>query len=131
MLIVIDKNINYRGNLRARTVSATKPATLAAKAAETGEFQLRAAHGGTVPNCYKSPAETEMLVEIAYPPDANGIQHVIRYWAQGRANKATLSGVCRICTGIAAFDGRMNADSQNLAKLRIFEKCAAELMGMK
>ena len=100
---------NRASRLRARVVDAVRVLRDAVKAAAVSNRGMAAVveHGGTVPNCYDYPADTEVVGAVAVRTRGQGGRAIVRY-SRMPANKATLSGAAARTIGYRApWDCRM------------------------
>jgi hypothetical protein len=95
-----------------------------ARAKASGKPAIRVAHGGSVPDSYNYPAETEACLVVAWPDGSS-----VTYMGTLPANKVTLSGVVGATIGVgrALFDARYNAASKAAARRAIIEQAEQHL----
>lgn len=120
---------SYSGRLRARVVSS-KIEELAAEARKTGQPNMRCAHGGAVCNSYGYPAQTEAIVEVVFPPRADGIRLAIQYLAHAVANKVTLGGAACAAAGKCArpiWDNRYGEAARLAARRALVRRARADI----
>ncbi len=105
---VISRTVRIVSNptrLRVRRVNEKSILNSVIAAAEAeGRPKIHATHGGGVANSYGYPADTEGVVAVGFP-DGSGWVKVARL----PANKVSLGGVFRRCTGFSGlFDDRFS-----------------------
>jgi len=103
--------------LRVRRVNERALALEVRRAAqESGDWEIRCVHGGSVVNAYKSPADTEAVLAVANPAGL-----VVVWMARLPANKVTLSGAANACLkgSRPLFDKRCGDDAREAVLARL------------